>query len=73
MTRIDRSNSPLDPLTFDSGYWLVDFLKEYGGHGFQDRNWAAYFADYGYAHAEPIPRSKRTKPSFSKFSKQQYQ
>jgi hypothetical protein len=44
-------------------YYLVDFLSAYGhgrnDEGFQDRNWAGYFAEYGYAHACPLPIRRR--------------
>ena len=44
-------------------YYLVDFLSAYvhgrNDEGFQDRNWADYFAEYRYAHACPLPIRRR--------------
>jgi hypothetical protein len=52
-----------NPLKFDSvgqDYYLVQFLNVYGYpgeqeiQGMQERDWAAYFAEYGYAEAVPL-------------------
>ena len=63
LTRITYGNSCLDPLTFDSPYWLVNFHSLYppinSAGTMQERNWRDYFADYGYAQAEPLPRKKQ--------------
>jgi hypothetical protein len=55
--RITAENS----LKFDcvgQDYYLVEFVTSYGypRPGMQERDWAAYFAEYGYAEAVPIPK-----------------
>lgn len=63
LARIHTGNACLDPLTFDSPYWLVDFHSLYPPFStagtMQERNWRDYFADYGYAQAEPLRRKKQ--------------
>lgn len=58
LTRVTHGNACLDPLTFDSPYWLVDFHNFYPPVNSENimiqRNWREYFADYGYAQAEPL-------------------
>jgi hypothetical protein len=51
--------SQINPVPHD--YYLVEFLCGYGYStesygGMQERNWAAYFAEHGYAEAVPLPR-----------------
>ena len=51
------SDSKVNPVPHD--YYLVEFLCNYGYpregvEGMQDRDWAAFFAQYGYAEAVPI-------------------
>jgi hypothetical protein len=53
------SDSKVNPVPHD--YYLVQFLCGYGypregAEGMQYRDWAAYFAEYGYAEAVPLPR-----------------
>ena len=50
-------NSKINPIPHD--YYLVQFLCGYGYsregvEGMQERDWAAYFAEYGYAEAVPL-------------------
>jgi len=58
LSRVTYTNACLDPLTFDSPYWLVEFHKLYPPVNSEDvmiqRDWKEYFADYGYAEAEPL-------------------
>lgn len=59
LTRITHQNSPFDSLTFDSAYWLVQFHNLYppvntDQQELLQRDWKTYFADYGYAEAEPL-------------------
>jgi hypothetical protein len=66
LTKITYENSPLDPLTFDSSYWLVQFHNLYppvnSENAMVQRNWKEYFANYGYTQAEPLSKrlQKRT-------------
>lgn len=53
-------DSKFNPVPHD--YYLVQFLCGYGYpregvEGMQERDWAAYFAEYGYAEAVPIPEN----------------
>ena len=62
LTRVTRASGYLDSLTFHSPYWLVQFLTLYppinSAGIMQERNWEDYFADYGYAEAVSLLRSK---------------
>lgn len=54
-------DSKVNPVPHD--YYLVKFLCGYGYpregvEGMQERDWAAYFAEYGYAEAVPVPVSR---------------
>lgn len=63
LTRVNHENGCLDPLTFDSPYWLVHFQTLYPhlntAGTMQERNWKKYFAEYGYAEAELLPQKNR--------------
>ena len=53
-------DSTVNPVPHD--YYLVKFLCGYGYpregvDGMQERDWAAYFAEYGYAEAVLIPQN----------------
>jgi hypothetical protein len=53
------SESKINPVPHD--YYLVAFLSAYNhgrdtDEGLQERDWAVYFAEYGYAEACPLPR-----------------
>ena len=58
VTRVTYENNSFDPLTFDSPYWLVQFRNLYPPVNSEGemihRDWEKYFADYGYAQAEPL-------------------
>ena len=58
LSRITWGVACLDSLTFDSSYWLVEFLTLYppinSAGIMQQRDWKKYFADYGYAEAVPL-------------------
>ena len=54
-------DSKVNPVSHD--YYLVKFLCGYGYpreavEGMQERDWAAYFAEYGYAEAVPLSNFK---------------
>lgn len=63
LTRVNHVNGCLDPLTLDSPYWLVEFHVLYPhlntAGTMQERNWKEYFAEYGYAEAEPLYLRKK--------------
>lgn len=58
--RINYENDPVKFAAVGHDYYLVEFLCGYGYpgeavEGMQDRDWATYFAEYGYAEAVPLP------------------
>jgi hypothetical protein len=60
--RMKANPGAINPVPHD--YYLVEFLCGYGYpresyEGMQERDWAAYFAEYGYAEAVPLPRYDR--------------
>jgi hypothetical protein len=63
LTRVNREDDCLDPLTFDSPYWLVKIFTLYPHLNtagiMQERNWIEYFAKYGYAEVELLPGKNR--------------
>lgn len=64
-------NLPLQRITqrnflwnaFGHDYYLVEFsYPRLGMQGIHDIDWAAYFAEYGYAEAVPLPSLNRLSP-----------